>query len=529
MPTYFKEARKKSDRCEYCDEGRQSIKKLRTILSRCQQECTKHTQNKDKADKDGDREMGEEECESGEERDHLPKRQDRTKEEEEAARLLEECECEETLEQRDREKVAGLRKDVDTWLLHRQYNVEQRLAFKEESQNLAPDEALVLYDYKENVMTHKGPDEKSGDFRRRTPRSVLGIIVYTRKDTNSPVQKEYIGMFSEILSKDGLFSSDNIRNIVLKYCPDKPNILLWSDSGPHFKCKDFMYFALHELPVKHNKKVQLNTFMEKHGKNGVDGFFSLIGRWLKDEETRQAINTTEDFVSALQHRASQSNSDKNTKYTFDIYKRQERPPTYKGITNLEPRTYHSYTSEPDAKAESGVSVKASVLSSDPQAIAIPIKPKIQEFRDDRENKHAYAQEEEKGEKTTLDNLAKVQQKREDVYFESLIKQLTKASESGKSKRKGERGKGERKEETHNWFPTTFPRDQDGDATMSIAFNFDGGFESEEVLEPPTLPSIEPQSSSTTTTKPRKKPQTKPTRKPKKPKKNSVEDAWNGRD
>jgi hypothetical protein len=65
--------------------------------------------------------------------------------------------------------------------------------------------------------------------------------------------------------------------------------------------------------------------------------------------------------------------------------------------------------------------------------------------------------------------------------------------------------------------------------MSIAFNFDGGFESEEVLEPPTLPSIEPQSSSTTTTKPRKKPQTKPTRKPKKPKKNSVEDAWNGRD
>jgi hypothetical protein len=314
-------------------------------------------------------------------------------------------------------------------LLHRQYNVEQRLAFNKQIENVAPDEAIVVIDFKENIMTHKGMREISQDFRSRTPRSVLGVIIYTREKPNDPIHKQHITIISEILAKDGLYTIDNLKRIVKERLSKKQRIVFWNDCGLHFRCGEVLHYMLRELPLLQNKNVECSTFLEKHGKSSVDALFARITTWL--EEAKDTLKSTKDFISYLTKRVNECVSEPNSTYIFEQYERDERPRTYKVLDGLSPKTYHTYTSE--RVSSNDTKICARVLTTDPQSVATVLKPKVNEKDDKRDDKKAKPKKEEDP-LVMLDNLFKTQERTESAYVNEMtqtMERLTLESSSRK--------------------------------------------------------------------------------------------------
>ena len=45
---------------------------------------------------------------------------------------------------------------------------------------------------------------------------------------------------------------------------DKKKYIVWTDTGPHFRCSEFLYYLFNELALE-KIEVNYNLFCEKHG------------------------------------------------------------------------------------------------------------------------------------------------------------------------------------------------------------------------------------------------------------------------
>ena len=99
----------------------------------------------------------------------------------------------------------------------------------------------------------------------------------------------YISYFSNLLSNDSLFSGDVLDEIVYSLNQRFTNIHVFTDCGPHFRSKEFLY-RVKDLSKRTNKVISLNFFAEYHGKSVVDGHFGRLSKLFKRIDVKYEIN-----------------------------------------------------------------------------------------------------------------------------------------------------------------------------------------------------------------------------------------------
>ena len=68
------------------------------------------------------------------------------------------------------------------------------------------------------------------------------------------------------------------------------NVSIWSDSGKHFKSKEFLARIFESLHFKLKIELKMNFFSEYHGKSLVDGLFGTLTRWLNEAMLEKILN-----------------------------------------------------------------------------------------------------------------------------------------------------------------------------------------------------------------------------------------------
>ncbi|CAF0936737.1 unnamed protein product [Brachionus calyciflorus] len=87
---------------------------------------------------------------------------------------------------------------------------------------------------------------------------------------------------------------------------EKKNIVIWCDTGPHFRCSEVVDFFFNQL-AKEYSSVYLNFFGDKHGKNTRDQHFSVVSNYIKKESLEKKLTCSQDIVDALKRRQKVSN------------------------------------------------------------------------------------------------------------------------------------------------------------------------------------------------------------------------------
>lgn len=77
-------------------------------------------------------------------------------------------------------------------------------------------------------------------------------------------------------------------------------ITMWCDCGPHFRNKEMLLYAFN-LQQTRKIEVELQYFVEKHGKSDVDSWFSVVSRALEDWTKRDGVltDTTDQLIEVL--------------------------------------------------------------------------------------------------------------------------------------------------------------------------------------------------------------------------------------
>jgi hypothetical protein len=103
---------------------------------------------------------------------------------------------------------------------------------------------------------------------------------------------------------------------------DQPELIVWSDSGTNFRCKEFVNFCTNYL-ARQNKSVTLNYLGERHGKNMRDAHFSVVSRAFKyaTHKNQKGLNSAQEVVDALNSSYIYLNEEKieqNKKFSTSI-------------------------------------------------------------------------------------------------------------------------------------------------------------------------------------------------------------------
>jgi hypothetical protein len=193
-----------------------------------------------------------------------------------------------------------LQNSVETYLCHQKIHTNQYKEYKKKKSleylKANPNLALIVVDFKENIKLGKGPIELDKDFFNPPTRTVFGFVIYSYNQSNQKVQKLHYVVISEILNHDTdfvisafqlLFKEDFIKKF--------QKFEFFSDCGPHFRNFQLVYFLLESL-----KFDSVNFFVEKHGKNSNDSFFSLLSKFKLNFEEFDTIDDSQTFIKHLE-------------------------------------------------------------------------------------------------------------------------------------------------------------------------------------------------------------------------------------
>lgn len=189
-------------------------------------------------------------------------------------------------------------------------------------------------------------NETFRDFYNKTEVSVLGFCLIYKEDNE--IKRKYYNFISENLSHDSFFVKNAIKWLLEKNeLFDFWNLSFWSDCGNHFRSKELIYFAVKEIiEQKVCWEIEINFFVEYHGKNDVDGNFGVISRWFKEGENVQQIENIDDLISYLNDKSKRSISSKpnnnSSEYQFFKFCPGKRDSEIKKIVVDNFKSYLSY-------------------------------------------------------------------------------------------------------------------------------------------------------------------------------------------
>lgn len=209
-----------------------------------------------------------------------------------------------------KEEIRKLQETVAKFDKHYATKTEQRNAFKLQRSTLTNNHGVVVLDFKENIVIGGGPREVNSTFYSKSPRTLLGFVFYTMD--NGKVRKRHINILSDVLSHDAGFVVYAFKQVLkLDFVQSLSSLSVWSDCGPHFRCKEFCHFLFKEvrnLCVNLNH-LEWNLFAERHGKSCCDSHFSILSRWKREIETHTSINDTRTLIDEWTKKAAGTSID----------------------------------------------------------------------------------------------------------------------------------------------------------------------------------------------------------------------------
>jgi len=108
----------------------------------------------------------------------------------------------------------------------------------------------------------------------------------------------------------------NIENIRLQdFSAEKKGLIVWTDTGTHFRCAELAYYLLAELKQE-RVPVNWNFFVEKHGKNQRDQHFSSITTFIKMESLIQKLTCSKDIADAINKRSLMANENRELRSKY---------------------------------------------------------------------------------------------------------------------------------------------------------------------------------------------------------------------
>jgi hypothetical protein len=111
------------------------------------------------------------------------------------------------------------------------------------------------------------------------------------------------------------------------------HIHIWCDCGPHFRNKEFLYYALRTLTKQYS--ISIHFFGQCHGKGPCDSHFSILSKWLLELEHRETISTTKQLIAGWQEKSQYS----KWLISFIEHKRDERDESYETLEFNGVKTY----------------------------------------------------------------------------------------------------------------------------------------------------------------------------------------------
>jgi hypothetical protein len=298
-----------------------------------------------------------------------------------------------------RGEVERLRGVAEITNLHRALAARQRASFRSQCENLGENEAVLLFDFKENIKLGGGPIEVGQNFYSREQISMFTICVIYNE--NGRRHHTYIDFFSKILSHDSLFVIDCLKTFFQKTTSwgNIRGLHLWSDSGPHFRNSALSHFVLKQIFEDYGMCAEWNFFGEMHGKSIVDGHFGVVSRWLAEAERYVEIKTIEDLCRVINERTHAHPGRSEAVITIHTleYTRDARPVAIPllSISHIcdflcfRPECEYTPASTPDGETRrTTIQVHGFLTSDVPYGTANPLRVRVSIAPDTRSTKTA---------------------------------------------------------------------------------------------------------------------------------------------
>ena len=155
----------------------------------------------------------------------------------------------------------------------------QKYMYNRIKNNLNEYDCILILDFKENFKLNYDKIEIGFDHFNKRQVSCLGVSCIFKDGNN--LTTHYMTFFSDILNHDSLFASDCLEKVFNELNPNFTNIHIFTDCGPHFRSKEFIY-RVKKLHWERNKLISLNYFAEYHGKSIVDGLFGRMSKLFRN-------------------------------------------------------------------------------------------------------------------------------------------------------------------------------------------------------------------------------------------------------
>ena len=152
----------------------------------------------------------------------------------------------------------------------------------------------MIADYKENF---KIPITVIGRiFFGKTEVSCLTFVCHIFKGGEK--KKIVYTYLSEIITHNGFYTLECAKKFFKQdFLSGITSIKFWSDGGPHFKCREFVYGMLDPCSYQQDlTDIHVNFFAPCHGKSEVDGQFGVFTNNFKCiEGTIDSMETLREF------------------------------------------------------------------------------------------------------------------------------------------------------------------------------------------------------------------------------------------
>ena len=199
----------------------------------------------------------------------------------------------------------------------------QRSRMRDDLAHLTVKQALILMDYKENIKIPILKNQPGREWYNKKQVTCLSFLVY-KKLPDESFSKHVCTYFSQCLSHTGAFSLMCLEKLLKDpMFASIEEIILWSDGGPHFRCKELVGRVLSpRFEEGYHKKFIINYFAPNHGKSEIDSVFGLFAHILKDYLPVSGIDniTTlhEFFVNKFQQ-LNIGNDSTTRQYSFHMF------------------------------------------------------------------------------------------------------------------------------------------------------------------------------------------------------------------
>ncbi|CAE6918052.1 unnamed protein product, partial [Symbiodinium sp. CCMP2456] len=175
-------------------------------------------------------------------------------------------------------------------------------------------DTLVTFDWREKLKLPHAPEETGAMWhcQQKVSLSCWGGAVVRHHSSSTPaaprLQTTIIFYVTEVIEQSAESSNIMLREALREASvPVTGNLHLWSDTGPHFRSAENLYFYARVLPKERNQNVFIRWLGEQHGKGVLDQQFGLAGThkhgWIGQFAREGPIYSIDDMCKALQQGA----------------------------------------------------------------------------------------------------------------------------------------------------------------------------------------------------------------------------------